>query len=252
MFRVGVTGAAGRVGRVICEAVKSQGDMRLVALVDPLLPVASVREVEPASLDVVVDFTLAGAAKDNMAWCAANGVHAVVGTTGLGDEEIDELRRLFEASTANCVVAPNFAIGAVLMMRFSEIAAQHMDGVEVIELHHDAKIDAPSGTALQTLERIDAARSVSGMRAWPSDPTESTPIAGTRGGVGRGGVHVHSVRLPGLVAHQEVIFGAPGQSLTIRHDTFDRTSFVPGVLLAIRSVAELPGLTTGLETILGI
>jgi len=148
------------------------------------------------------------------------------------------------------VVAPNFAIGAVLLMRFCELAAPHMDGVEVIELHHDAKRDAPSGTARQTAAGIAAARARAGSAPLPPDPTTEHILPGARGGEGPGGIRIHSVRLPGLIAHEEVIFGAPGQSLTIRHDSYDRSSFMPGVLLAVRAVPERPGLTVGLEALL--
>ncbi len=149
------------------------------------------------------------------------------------------------------MLAANFAIGAVLMARFAELAAPFMDGVEIIELHHDAKVDAPSGTSLHTAQLVADARSRSGAAPFASDRTTSTPVSGTRGGLGPGGVRVHSVRLPGLVAHQEVIFGATGQSLSIRHDAYDRTSFMPGVLLAVRAVPGLDGLTVGLGTLLG-
>ena len=162
---------------------------------------------------MAVDFTVAAAAVEHMRWCASHGVHAVVGTTGIGDDELAELRRLVRGSAANCVIAANFAIGAVLMMRFAELAAPFMDGVEIFELHHDGKLDAPSGTALHTADRLGQARRAAGGEAWPADRTASEVVAGARGGEGPGGVRIHSVRLPGLVAHQEVLFGAVGQSL---------------------------------------
>jgi 4-hydroxy-tetrahydrodipicolinate reductase len=186
-----------------------------------------------------------------MAWCAAHGVHAVVGTTGLTPADLEAAAASFGASSANALVAANFAIGAVLLLRFCELAAPFMDGVEVIELHHSAKRDAPSGTAMHTAERIAAARLRAGSDPLPADPTTLTVLAGARGGEGPGAVRVHSVRLPGLVAHEEVIFGADGQSLTIRHDSYDRTSFMAGVLLAVRQVPSRPGLTVGLESLLG-
>ena len=275
MVRVGVLGAAGRMGQAVCQAVTADADLELVAAVDPRLApavsgqmaadpgavlgidVAGVRtgavidDLLGAGTEVAVDFTDAGAATANMQWCAQHDVHAVVGTTGIGSGELEDLRRAFEASKANCVIAPNFAIGAVLMMRLSALAAPFMDSVEIIELHHDAKIDAPSGTALRTAELIDDARRSAAAEAWRPDPTTKTVLAGARGATGPGGVHVHSVRLHGLVAHQEVVFGAAGQSLSVRHDAYDRTAFMPGVLLAVKEVGSRPGLTVGLEPLLG-
>jgi 4-hydroxy-tetrahydrodipicolinate reductase len=298
VIRVGVTGAAGRMGQTVCEAVRAAPDLVLAAAVDPALaaragprgaggqappaaapgggpgpvelgpgelgpvelgpvelgPVVSteVTALVEAEVDVVVDFTAADAARSTLPWCAAQGIHAVVGTTGLGADDLAELRRAFDGTRANAVVAPNFAIGAVLLMRFCELAAPYMDGVEVIEMHHDAKRDAPSGTALRTAERIAEARAAAGMPALPADATTQMVLGGARGGEGAGGVRVHSVRLPGLVAHQEVVFGAEGQSLIVRHDSYDRRSFMPGVLLAVRSVGTRPGLTLGLEPLLGL
>jgi len=185
-----------------------------------------------------------------MRWCAAHGVHSVVGTTGISAVDLAEIEGLFASSTANCVLAANFAIGAVLLMRLAELAAPLMDGVEIIELHHDGKLDAPSGTALATAQRVDRARRAARREPWPADRTASNVVAGARGGEGPGGIRIHSVRLPGLVAHQEVIFGALGQSLTLRHDAYDRSSFMPGVLLAVKSVGNLPGLTLGLDALL--
>jgi 4-hydroxy-tetrahydrodipicolinate reductase len=202
--------------------------------------------------EVVVDFSVADALRANLPLYAAQGLHAVVGTTGLSEAELEAAARLFDESSANAVVAANFAIGAVLLLRFCELAAPHMDGVEVIELHHDAKRDAPSGTALHTAAGIAAARARAGSGPLPADPTTEHVLSGARGGEGPGGVHIHSVRLPGLIAHEEVIFGALGQSLTIRHDSYDRRSFMPGVLLAVRAVADRPGLTIGLEPLLDL
>jgi 4-hydroxy-tetrahydrodipicolinate reductase len=254
-------GAAGRMGRTVCAAVVDDADCDLVAAVDPhhsgidistLAGVASdvvvasdVRSLEETEVDVAVDFTEAAAARDNLRWCASAGVHAVVGTTGLSDGDLDELRSLFTSS--NCVVAPNFAIGAVLMMRLAELAAPWFDTVEIIELHHDAKADAPSGTALLTAQRVAAASG-----DWADDPTVDTVVEGVRGGRGPAGIPIHAVRLRGLVAHQEVLFGTTGQTLSIRHDTTDRTSFMPGVLLAVKAVADQPGLTVGLDSLLGL
>jgi 4-hydroxy-tetrahydrodipicolinate reductase len=205
-----------------------------------------------AGAQVAIEFSVAAATRDHLPWYAEHGVHAVVGTTGLGEEDMVVARTLFEGSSANAVVAANFAIGAVLLMRFSELAAPFMEGVEVIELHHDAKRDAPSGTAMQTAERIARSRQAAGVPPLPPDGTTEVVVEGARGGAGPGGVRMHSVRLPGLVAHQEVVFGASGQSLTLRHDSYDRRSFMPGVVLAVREVGNRPGLTVGLEALLGL
>lgn len=264
MIRVGVLGAAGRVGSVVCQSVIAAPDLQLVAAVDPvasgrriempasgdeerLVVGASVESLAETGTEVAVDFTRAEAALRNLRWCAAHGVHMVCGTTGFEAEQLAEIGRLFEGSPANAVVAPNFAIGAVLMMRFAELAARWFESAEIVELHHDAKVDAPSGTALLTASRL-AAAGFSGAL----DPTRHLALEGARGGEGAGGVRIHSVRLRGVVAHQEVLLGTTGQSLTIRHDSYDRTSFMPGVLLAVRQVATRPGLTVGLDPLLGL
>ena len=205
MIRVGVAGAAGRVGAAVCEAVEQADDMQLTGRADPQLGVALADIL--GDCDVVVDFTTPDAALGNARACVQAGVHAVIGTTGWDPEE---LREIGSQRRANVFVAPNFAIGAVLMMRFAVEASTYMAKAEIIELHHDGKLDAPSGTAARTAQLME------------------------------GDVPIHSVRLPGLVAHQEVILGDVGQTLTIRHDSTDRTSFVPGVLLAVRRVADLP------------
>ncbi|MDQ1437531.1 MAG: 4-hydroxy-tetrahydrodipicolinate reductase [Acidimicrobiaceae bacterium] len=265
-MRVGVFGAGGRMGSTVCQAVADDPDLELVAAVDPhhagidLRQVAGVDEgglqvggdgaaMTEAGVEVAIDFTVAGAAMENLLWCAKNGVHAVVGTTGFSDAQVAELRAAFTGPPdgANCVLAPNFAIGAVLMMRFAELAAPWFESAEVIELHHDNKVDAPSGTAMLTVERMAKA-----SPDWGADPTTKTVAEGARGGEGPAGIRVHSVRLKGLVAHQEVLLGTTGQSLTIRHDSYDRTSFMPGVLLAVKAVADHPGLTIGLDTLLGL
>jgi 4-hydroxy-tetrahydrodipicolinate reductase len=261
MQKVAVVGAGGRMGREVCRAVAAAGDLELVAAVDPHFVGEVIEGVSvEGALDalgqrgpeVVVDFTVAEAARDNLALYAEEGLHAVVGTTGLSEAELAGAANLFTASVANAVVAANFAIGAVLLMRFCELAAPHMDGVEVIELHHDAKRDAPSGTALHTAQRMATARERAGSGPLPPDPTTEHVLPGARGAEGPGGVRVHSVRLPGLIAHEEVVFGAAGQSLSIRHDSYDRRSFMPGVLLAVRAVPDLPGLTLGIEALLGL
>ena len=261
-IRVAVMGAAGRMGTTVCRAVLDAPDMELVAVVDPphegkpldefgiagtgltlemLGP--SVKKAEPL---VAVDFTNLDGARANLRWCGLNGVHAVVGTTGLTEGDLQDLSGMFNGERANAVVAPNFAIGAVLMMQLAAIAAPWFESAEIIELHHDNKIDAPSGTAMLTAQRMAETST-----EWTPDPTEKHVLRGARGGEGPGGIHIHSVRLRGLVAHQEVLLGTTGQSLSIRHDSYDRTSFMPGVLLAVREVANRPGLTIGLDTLLG-
>ena len=222
-MQVVVSGAAGRMGEAVCEAVGGADGLELAGRADPALG-TSLSEMLGGA-DVVVDFTTPGTAAANVRSCLDAGVHAVVGTTGF---ELEALREVAEGSEggANCFVAPNFAIGAVLMMQASQLIAAHMPECEIVELHHDRKIDAPSGTAKRTAELIREAG---------------------------GNVHepIHSVRLPGLVAHQEVIFGGEGQTLSLRHDSIDRRSFMPGVLLAVRRVAGLPDrFTVGLESIL--
>ena len=253
MIRVGVLGAAGRMGREVCRAIAAADDLALVAAVDPnnagleaegLLVSAGIENLSGADVDVAVDFTLPSTVMPNVRWCLRNGVHAVVGTTGLTPADLEELDQAAGAGEANCVVAPNFALGAVLLLRFAAEAARYFDAAEVIELHHDGKVDAPSGTAIATARAIGAARS----GTW-SAPEAVGQYAGARGAEVEG-VRVHAVRLPGLVAHEEVLFGGPGQTLSLRHDAVDRAAFMPGVLLAIRAVADRPGLTVGLDALL--
>jgi 4-hydroxy-tetrahydrodipicolinate reductase len=215
MIRVAVAGAAGRMGETVCAAVEGAEDMELIGRADPLLGV-TLEEVLPDA-EVVVDFTRPDTALGNALTCVRAGVHVVVGTTGFDPAPLRQARPAEDGPNANVLIAPNFAIGAVLMMRFAAEAAKHMAKAEIIELHHDQKLDAPSGTAARTAELMAAAT----------------------GGEGAGGIPIHSVRLPGLVANQEVIFGDIGQTLTIRHDTIGRESFMPGVLLAIRRVGSL-------------
>ena len=195
---------------------------------------------------MAVDFTVADPRAGNLEWCADNGVHAVVGTTGFSDADLAHFEARFAATRRHAVIAPNFAVGAVLMMRFAESPRRYFETAEVIELHHDHKVDTPSGTAMRT------ARSSRGRTRAPISPGRDTELAeGARGAVVEG-VRVHSVRLRGLVAHQEVLLGDQGQTLTIRHDSYDRTSFMPGVLLAVRAVRDKPGLPFGLDTLLGL
>jgi 4-hydroxy-tetrahydrodipicolinate reductase len=254
MIRVGVFGAGGRMGSTVCRAVTEAPDMELVAAVDPgaagtapgdVALAAEAHQLEAAGAEVAVDFTVLDAARENLRWCAEHGVHAVVGTTGFGERELAELGELFDRSSANAIVAPNFAIGAVLMMRFSEMAAPFFETAEIIELHHDHKADAPSGTAARTAQRMAAA-----SKDWAEDPTTTVIAEGARGGTIEG-IPIHSVRMRGMVAHQEVLLGTEGQTLSIRHDSYDRSSFMPGVLLAVRKVADTPGLTVGLDALMG-
>jgi 4-hydroxy-tetrahydrodipicolinate reductase len=246
MIKVGVLGARGRMGAEVCRAVEAAGDLTVTAAVD------EGDALEPlAACDVVVDFTHPGVVMGNLQWCAAAGLSVVVGTSGFGDDRVATVREWLAASPASRVlIAPNFSVGAVLMMRFAEQAARFFESAEIIELHHAAKIDAPSGTAARTAALIGAARAAAGLG--PSPDATVTAAEGARGTVADG-VHVHSVRLAGLVAHQEVLLGGHGETLTIRHDSLDRASFMPGVLLGIREIATLPaGLTFGLEPLLGL
>lgn len=254
MIRVGVLGATGRMGRTVAGAVAGDPELTLAAAVDPagtgaqvegVTVAASIEALSSERAQVAVDFTHPDAVMGNVRWCLANGIHVVVGTTGISQAGLDEIRALAEGAGLNALVAPNFAVGAVLMMRFSELAARHLPSAEIVELHHDQKADAPSGTAMATARRIAAARGADAAEAVGGD--DDNP--GARG-ADIGGIRVHSVRLPGLLAHQEVILGGPGQTLTLRHDSTDRASFIPGILLAIKAVSSLPGLTVGIESLL--
>jgi 4-hydroxy-tetrahydrodipicolinate reductase len=252
-----VFGAAGRMGAEVCRAVTADPDLELVAAVDPrfadpALPTGLGEGVRTGSspdamgdVDSAVDFTVAASARGNAAWCAGHGVHAVIGTSGLGDADVAELRRVFTRS--NCLVAPNFAVGAVLMIRLAELAAPYFETAEVIEMHHDGKADAPSGTAIHTAERMAAASA-----EWADEPTRVDTLPGARGAAGAEGIRIHAVRMRGLVAHQEVLLGTTGQTLTIRHDSYDRTSFMPGVVLALKRIDGQPGVTVGLDAYLGL
>jgi 4-hydroxy-tetrahydrodipicolinate reductase len=263
-IRVGVVGAAGRMGRTVCRAVHDDPSLELVAAVDRtdldadvggligaealgVTVAGSLEGLLEAGAEVAVDFTHPSTVMEDVRWAVANGVHLVVGTTGFTEADLDEARRLLDerGPGSNVFIAPNFALGAVLMVRFAEEAARHLPAAEVVELHHDGKADAPSGTAASTARRIAAARRE--VFAPKVESTES--VEGVRGGT-VDGIPVHSVRLPGFVAHQEVIFGGQGQTLTIRHDSTDRTSFMPGVLMAVKAVADRPGLTVGLDALL--
>jgi len=247
LLRVGVLGARGKVGTEVCRAVEAAPDTELVAAVDAGDDIA---ELVAQGAEAVVDFTHPDVVMDNLRFCIEHGIHAVVGTTGFDDARLDQVRTWLGASPRSGVlIAPNFSIGAILMMRFAAQAAPFFESVEVVELHHPDKADAPSGTARRTAELIAAARRAAGSAPMP-DAT-STSLDGARG-ADVDGVRVHGLRVRGLVAHQEVILGGLGETLTIRHDSYDRTSFMPGVLLAVRSIRARPGLTIGLESLLGL
>ena len=241
-IKVGVLGAKGRMGETVCTAVMQSADCELVAALDVN---DDLKELVSNGAEVVVDFTTPNSVEANLKFLAENNIHAVVGTTGFDADKLAAVEKQFAESKANVVIAPNFGLAAVLMMQFAAQAAPHFDSVEIIELHHPRKADAPSGTARRTAEMIAEARA--GMKSMPDATADSMP--GARG-ANVSGVPVHSIRAQGLVAHQEVLFGGPGESLTIRHDSYDRESFMPGVLLAVRKVAQTPGLTYGLEHLL--
>ena len=243
MTKVGVIGARGKMGRTVVGAVTEAPDMTVVAEVDQGDPRDSLENA-----DVVIDFTHPGVVMDNLRWCAEHGVqNVVVGTSGFGDERIAEVKGLITAGQRTLIV-PNFSIGAILMMSFATQAARFFESAEIIELHHAAKADAPSGTALRTAAMIASSRERAGLGA-PPDATKEER-SGARGTT-VDDIHVHSVRLSGLIAHQEVLFGGHGETLTIRHDSLDRASFMPGVLLAARKIGTLPeGVTVGLEPLL--
>jgi 4-hydroxy-tetrahydrodipicolinate reductase len=244
-MRVGVLGAKGKVGATMVAAVEDAKDLTFTVGVDDGDPLS---QLVDSRTEVVIDFTHPDVVMDNLKFLIDNGIHAVVGTTGFTDERVSQVREWLAAKPdAAVLIAPNFAIGAVLSMHFAQQAARFFESVEVIELHHPHKADAPSGTAARTARLIAEAR-----KGLPPNPdATSTGLDGARG-ADVDGIPVHSVRLAGLVAHQEVLFGTLGETLTIRHDSFDRTSFVPGVLLAVRKVAERPGLTVGIEPLLDL
>jgi 4-hydroxy-tetrahydrodipicolinate reductase len=241
LTRVAVLGAKGKVGSEVVRGVQAADDLELAGAFDAGDP------LDLAGADVAVDFTHPDAVMGNVAACLEAGVHVVVGTTGWTPERLDEVRARLEGTQLGVLVAPNFGIAAVLMMRFAAQAAPYFDSVEIVELHHPGKADAPSGTARTTARRVAEARS--GMPAMPDATSDALP--GARG-ADVDGVPVHSVRLQGLVAHQEVLLGGEGESLTLRHDTYARSAFLPGVLLAVRGIAARPGLTVGLEPLLDL
>jgi 4-hydroxy-tetrahydrodipicolinate reductase len=247
-IKVAVLGAKGRMGATVCDALRASNDLELVAEFD----IGDDRDVITGSgAQVAVDFTTPDAVMGNVEFCVANGINVVVGTTGIDAGRIAQVQTWLDAApSVGVVVAPNFGIGAVLMMAFAEKAAPYFESAEIVELHHPGKADAPSGTSQRTAERIAAARRAADRGAMP-DAT-SSGLEGARGADVEG-VRVHAVRLSGLVAHQEVLFGGHGETLTLRHDSLDRVSFMPGVLLAVRRIGSLPvGLTVGLEGLLGL
>ena len=242
MIRVAVVGAAGRMGSTVCAAVDAADDMEVLAKVDLGDPLDLVDDC-----DVVVDFTAPDVVMETLRHCVPAGVHVVVGTSGFDTARLSQVEELLQGHPdVGVLVAPNFSIGAVLMMRFAATAAPFFESVEVIEMHHPDKVDAPSGTAVRTAERSSAAR-----EGRPSPDAAAAALGGARGAQVEG-VTVHSVRARGLVAHQEVLLGGVGETLTIRHDSLDRASFMPGVLLGVRKVGEHPGLTVGLDSFLGL
>jgi 4-hydroxy-tetrahydrodipicolinate reductase len=247
-IRVGVLGARGRMGQQVCRAVHAADDLELVAMVDAGDWLFSVAD---AGSQVLVDFTTPDVVMDNIRFAIDQGIHAVVGTTGFTQERLETVRTWVDAADpkVNVLIAPNFGIGAVLSMRFAQLAARFYDSAEVVELHHPGKADAPSGTAVRTAEVIAAARSEAGLGAVPDATTQARD--GARG-ADVDGVHVHALRVAGMVAHQEIVFGAEGETLTIRHDSLDRVSFMPGVLLAVRAIMDRPGLTLGIDDLLGL
>lgn len=251
-MKVAVLGAAGKMGRTVCEAVEADPDLELVVRVDPSGGdgiETSIDALTAAGAEVAVDFTQPASVKKNIEWLVPHHVHAVVGTTGLQPQDIDDIRAL---EGANVFIAPNFSLGAVVMMHLSKQAARYFGSSEVIEMHHNQKLDAPSGTALKTAREIEEVWEKFGRPpGGEANPKEEEVVSGARG-ADVDGVHVHSVRMLGGEAHQEVIFGALGQTLTIRHDAMNRSSYMPGVLLAVKSVASRPGVTVGLENLLDL
>lgn len=239
MIKVGVLGASGRMGSAVCDAVGAEDDLELVAKVGSG---DALETLTGAGAEVAVDFTTPDAVMANIEFLTSNGIHAVVGTTGIDDDALGRIREM--ATASNVFIAPNFALGAVLMMSFAAKAAPHFERAEIVERHHERKLDAPSGTSLRTAELMNAARG----EAWNSSPEDDEAARG----LDSGGIRIHSIRTPGSVAHQEVVFGGVGETLTIRHDSLDRSSFMPGVILAVKKVASLERVTVGLEHLLGI
>lgn len=256
MTNVVVVGGAGRMGQTVAQAISETDDLRVSALVDPHVPAElfggvhalTLNDLSPDDVDVVVDFSTLDVARESILWSLRHQRHAVVGTTGFSPAELAEMEAGIRGNSG-VVIAANFAVGAVLLQRFAKLAAPFFTRVELIEYHHDKKIDAPSGTALETARVIREARTEAGV-VTPAEPTTHETIPNSRGAEYGDGINIHAVRLPGLVAHQEVLFGREGEGLTIRHDAFDRSSFGAGVVLAVRKVQGKPGLTIGLDPLL--
>lgn len=256
MTKVAIVGGAGRMGQTIAKAVSEADGLVVSALVDPQVPaelfgarhVDALGDLSVDDVDVVVDFSTLAVARESVIWCLSHQRHAVIGTTGFDDTELEQIRSAIRGAVG-VVIAANFAIGAVLLQRFAAMAAPFFTRVELIEYHHDRKVDAPSGTALETARRISSARDEAGV-VLPSEPTTHETVTGSRGATGPGEIPIHAVRLPGLVAHQEVLFGRDGEGLTLRHDAFDRVSFASGVVHAVRVIDRHPGLTLGLDSLL--
>jgi 4-hydroxy-tetrahydrodipicolinate reductase len=252
MIRIAVHGAKGRMGQAMVSGLKDRSEISVVGEVDAFADgsdhvLTSIDQLDATSIDAVVDFSSPVGALACAQWCSANGVAMVSGTTGLRPDQLLELRGYAEQTAI--VHATNFSIGAVLSERFAAQAAPYFDRVEIVELHHDKKLDAPSGTSITTASMIAGAREAAGL-APLTDGTDRHTVEGARGAQASGGVRIHSVRLPGLVAHQEVLFGGPGEGLTIRHDSFDRQSFVHGVALALAHVGQTPGFVEGIASFL--
>ncbi|WAL63709.1 4-hydroxy-tetrahydrodipicolinate reductase [Amycolatopsis cynarae] len=246
-IRVGVLGAHGQMGTQVVKAVTAAPDMTLAAAIGSG---GALSELTDAGAEVVVDFTRPNVVMDNLRFATEHGIHAVVGTTGFTGERLDTLREWLRPQPGlGVLIAPNFALGAVLAMRFAVQAARYYESVEIVELHHNRKADAPSGTAAHTAALIGQARREAGLK--PGADATTSELDGARGALVED-VRVHSVRLPGLVAHEEILFGAPGETLTVRHDSLDRVSFMPGVLVGVREVLRRPGLTVGLENVLDL
>jgi 4-hydroxy-tetrahydrodipicolinate reductase len=249
LISVGVLGARGRMGAEVVRAVDAADDLELVAMVDERDWLFNVAD---AGAQVVVDFTRPDSVMDNIRFCIDQNIHCVVGTTGFDQERLDTIAQWLEPKPeVGVLIAPNFGIGAVLLMRFAQEAARFFPSVEIVELHHPQKVDAPSGTAARTARLVADARRAAGVPAAPDATREQDSLPGARG-ADVDGIPVHAVRLSGLVAHQEVLMGAAGETLTLRHDSYDRASFMPGVLLAVREIGRRPGLTVGIESLLGL
>jgi 4-hydroxy-tetrahydrodipicolinate reductase len=244
LIKVGVLGATGKMGAEVCRAVSDDTDLELVAQISRGDELARLTE---AGTEVAVEFTTHESAKDNVLFCLSNGVHVVIGTTGFSDGDMADIEKAARSGKANAFFAPNFALGAVLMMRFASEAAPYFATAEITERHHQRKLDAPSGTSLRTARLMNEARG----KPWDTMANETEAVEGSRGG-DVGGIRIHSLRDPGSVAHQEVILGLTGETLTIRHDSLDRASFMPGVVLAVKKVSSLDGLTVGLEKLLDL